>query len=406
MYSRAILPEDLVFEILSWLPALSLIRFKCVRKSWRDLVEDPKFAAKQLSNQNSSPSCRDCCLLLVRRFGKNYNDLESRFSLVSFADDNKDTSTVVKCMDFQFYTGNCWLRVSGYCHGIVCLTERKGDHVVALANPGIRQFRVLPDSCISFPSTEVKSNFTCYSGFGYDPVSGDYKVVRLWILDNGRNHKVEVYTLSTNSWREINWEPIIGLLNRIHGSDKYFNGAYYWWIEDAEAENDPEDDDGDEVIEEVEEYVTRGSVIVFDFSKEVFLRLHFPDPFSYSPTEGVLEKSFFIMDGSLVLVAYNSGTSKSFDIRVINRTEGDKFGIEVTKLDTIGPLNGVKDLLVFWKNNEILLESWDNVRIASYKKAARDTKLLPIVLSHNFRLPYDVKAEVYASSLISIARGD
>ncbi|KAL6853889.1 hypothetical protein ACP4OV_019918 [Aristida adscensionis] len=35
------LPEELVVEILSWLPARSVCRFRCVSRSWRDLISHP-----------------------------------------------------------------------------------------------------------------------------------------------------------------------------------------------------------------------------------------------------------------------------------------------------------------------------------------------------------------------------
>ncbi|XP_014502889.1 F-box/kelch-repeat protein At3g23880-like [Vigna radiata var. radiata] len=36
-------PDDLIIEILSWLPLKSVMRFKCVSKSWNSLIIDPYF---------------------------------------------------------------------------------------------------------------------------------------------------------------------------------------------------------------------------------------------------------------------------------------------------------------------------------------------------------------------------
>ncbi|MCI40987.1 F-box/kelch-repeat protein, partial [Trifolium medium] len=38
------LPEELIIQILLRLPVRSLIEFKCVCKSWKTLISDPKFA--------------------------------------------------------------------------------------------------------------------------------------------------------------------------------------------------------------------------------------------------------------------------------------------------------------------------------------------------------------------------
>ncbi|XP_039799755.1 F-box protein At1g31080-like [Panicum virgatum] len=35
------LPDDLLMEILSRVPVKSLCRFKCVSKTWRELIADP-----------------------------------------------------------------------------------------------------------------------------------------------------------------------------------------------------------------------------------------------------------------------------------------------------------------------------------------------------------------------------
>nr|GMD41380.1 putative F-box protein At3g52320 [Ipomoea batatas] len=42
------LPEDMVAEILSWLPVESLLRFKCVCKNWRHLIHQDDFVEKHL----------------------------------------------------------------------------------------------------------------------------------------------------------------------------------------------------------------------------------------------------------------------------------------------------------------------------------------------------------------------
>ncbi|GLT88605.1 hypothetical protein SLE2022_066220 [Rubroshorea leprosula] len=393
------LPEDIVFDILPLLPVESLIRFKCVRKSWRDLISSPRFAVKHLRNPNRSSS--DDRLLLIRRFGTKPGELENLLSLFSFADDNKDTSTVVKSLDFSICSGQSNLEISGYCDGVICLSDSRG--YIALANPGLMQFRVLPETCIPLPSSEGIPYNACRSGFGYDPISGDYKVVRIWVWNSNYSHipRVEVYTLSTDSWREIKSEPFLEKIcwNLIPG--KYFNGAYYWWTEDDELVFDDEDDQDEDV-----EFQSRDIIIVFDMSKEVFLEIPFPE-LLISVVER-LHKIPLILNESLALVSYTDTVSpeKLFDIRVINEVGDDKSRSQVTKLSKIGPLCGIRGPLLFWKNDQVLFESWNNVRIVSYKKDTNETKELPLVLSHGFRLPDEVKAEVYTSSLISVARGN
>ncbi|CAN6177265.1 unnamed protein product [Urochloa humidicola] len=43
------LPEDIIFDVLSRLPAKPLCRFRCVSKGWRALISDHAFVAAQKS---------------------------------------------------------------------------------------------------------------------------------------------------------------------------------------------------------------------------------------------------------------------------------------------------------------------------------------------------------------------
>jgi hypothetical protein len=51
MWSRNV-PEDVLMEILSTLPAKSLMRFKCISKSWYALITNPCFITKHLTSHN------------------------------------------------------------------------------------------------------------------------------------------------------------------------------------------------------------------------------------------------------------------------------------------------------------------------------------------------------------------
>ncbi|RXH92288.1 hypothetical protein DVH24_033184 [Malus domestica] len=46
--------DDIFVEILSWLPVISLLRFRCVCKSWRDLISTYQFVAKHRAHTNDN----------------------------------------------------------------------------------------------------------------------------------------------------------------------------------------------------------------------------------------------------------------------------------------------------------------------------------------------------------------
>ncbi|KAI3456392.1 hypothetical protein Pfo_013055 [Paulownia fortunei] len=84
------LPSEITFEILSWLPVDSLLRFKCICKLWSSIIQDRKFIDMHMSraiggwvykttseNLSASPEEQKyvtCCrgLVLERQFGEKY----------------------------------------------------------------------------------------------------------------------------------------------------------------------------------------------------------------------------------------------------------------------------------------------------------------------------------------------
>ncbi|XP_024634200.1 uncharacterized protein [Medicago truncatula] len=51
--SPAVLSEDLIVEVLSFLPVKSLLQFRCVSKSWKTLISDPTFVKLHLEKSQS-----------------------------------------------------------------------------------------------------------------------------------------------------------------------------------------------------------------------------------------------------------------------------------------------------------------------------------------------------------------
>ena len=81
-------------------------------------------------------------------------------------------------------------------------------NVIYLWNPSVRKFKKLPDPCLG-NSKFVKM------GFAYHSENNDYKVVRI-LSPPSSAQVVEVYTLSSGSWRRF--EVSLGA-----------NGVYYYF---------------------------------------------------------------------------------------------------------------------------------------------------------------------------------
>ncbi|XP_058754493.1 F-box/kelch-repeat protein At3g23880-like [Vicia villosa] len=219
MDSLPTLPFDLITEILSRLPVKMLVRFRCVCKSWNSLISDHKFSTnhfKLSTKQNlhfisyHKPSQRH--VLKSYPLQSVFTDLTSNFTQLAFPFNSPSDKTL-------HY-------IVGSCHGILCLAHSSNSSVV-LWNPSIRKFKELPP----FKNPQVLAqnvNRAIKYGFGYDHVSHNYKVV---VLYNSRTHlrttKINVYTLSTNSWRNVRIFPFSSdFSDDQHGI--YLSGTINW----------------------------------------------------------------------------------------------------------------------------------------------------------------------------------
>ncbi|MCD7451167.1 hypothetical protein HAX54_009895 [Datura stramonium] len=90
----------------------------------------------------------------------------------------------------------------GVRSGLVCLNLINHNGVaIVIWNPAIKTFKPVPKS----PNVSTLGKLTVTDlGFGYHPGNEDYMVVRLLnVATFRRKYEVEVYTLSTDSWRKI-----------------------------------------------------------------------------------------------------------------------------------------------------------------------------------------------------------
>ncbi|GAA0149367.1 hypothetical protein LIER_08561 [Lithospermum erythrorhizon] len=161
-----VIPNDVVTDILSRLPVKPLLRFRCVRKSWRDLVDSRKFIKLHLNKTRESNFHRKLIL----------QDTSGLYS----ADFNKIVANNV-VVPFVNATRICC------CNGLLCMKS-----CMKLPSLGLDRTPIA-----RFPVAEVD----LISGFGYDVDADDYKLMVLLKIENQLGELL--YSLKSNSWREI-----------------------------------------------------------------------------------------------------------------------------------------------------------------------------------------------------------
>ncbi|XP_059635886.1 F-box/kelch-repeat protein At3g06240-like [Cornus florida] len=196
--SQPILPYDLIIEILWWLPVKSIVRFKCVSKSWLTTFTHPDFVTLHLTR-----SRRFNLVLACSRGGLDTNILPCNRLFVSpcgtdeACDDREGGGGAFDIFDCNYQNG--WMSISNCCRGLVLCYSIAEHPRLYLVNPSTREVIRLPDS----PSKESAS-----LGLAYDALVDDYMSLR------------------SNSWRRIQDFPF-SVAGSISGV--FLNGNLHWF---------------------------------------------------------------------------------------------------------------------------------------------------------------------------------
>ncbi|KAG5574050.1 hypothetical protein H5410_063816 [Solanum commersonii] len=235
--------EEIITEILNRLPVWSLIRFKCVLKSWMELISEPYFVMKHLNHSKNNQNSQNICLLNEELSSFQYDPCLALASLssVQLVEDVQQidwpcTGNVRSCKLYCCYDGLALMAVSKFNH----LHNIK----LVLWNPSTRESIVLPRTGVSH-----RLDFTC---------------------GLSRN---EILALKSGSWRKIDKHPagIYPVWLSSMDSPAFLHNAFHWLCS------------------------LKKSVVSFDISNEVYAELPMPD------VRLVISDSNFIIYGIPVL---------------------------------------------------------------------------------------------------------
>lgn len=298
------LPQDVVIEILLRLPVKSIMRFRCICKLWCSLTKD------------------------VSHY---YDEGSNKFRFALFPDE----TLALPYYQYPYLELNRDAKVLGPCNGLFCLFN--GWNAVALWNPAMRQFRTLPELPLPELPSIPRWSYSVF-GFGMDPKTNDYKVIWIrifydtegWLDTDTFNHYIQVgvFSLSSDSWRELNGN--LAPVDLVHYSKfySYADGFYYWFA----GEND-----------------INMFILSFDMVNEVFLVIPEPGGIPES-VKDVSRKEYAFYESSIARILYDHDEEHTCYTIVL---EDECWTKEVT----IGSLLGVKIPLGFWKDGGLLVQS-------------------------------------------------
>nr|XP_023882182.1 F-box/kelch-repeat protein At3g23880-like isoform X2 [Quercus suber] len=196
------LPHDIVLKILARLPVKSVLRFRCVSKTWCSSIATPNFISNHLTYHKNNNNNNNLAYLIY-------------IPPTIFPPSNINIPIFIGGYDHAFNRISeypipsaflvSYVVSAGSCNGLVCLCQVRTYSAtdpahIYLWNPSIRKVKRLPDFSLDH-SRRVSS------GFAYQSETNDYKVVNIYQMpaSNHHGHELEaaVYTLSSNSWRRV-----------------------------------------------------------------------------------------------------------------------------------------------------------------------------------------------------------
>ncbi|KAF8035157.1 hypothetical protein BT93_C1249 [Corymbia citriodora subsp. variegata] len=360
------LPEEIVIQILVYLPVESLVRFRCVSKSWDSLITDPSFVSLHLRRVMAR---QDRSVVLLRHYS--LTQCKERNTLYldgeSFSEHQE--------LEFPLKTNDTYY-LAGSCNGLVCFSDYIINNLqVILWNPSLRKCVQLPIP--RFIDTDLTHTYVL--GFGFDSRREDYKVVRLiYILGKSWSvivpPVVEVYELKTNAWRGI--QTAVPYVIPESSSQAFVNGAIHWIgynLDDKVASH------------------SKSIVVLFDMHDEVFGEMELPKGGDY---ENRLNLSLAVHQDSICLLHCHPMEEDGHQLYGVcwvwvlkEYGASDSW----TKLFTIniGQHGGIGRVLSFRKQGDVLLVTHNDELVSYDLRSQRISRLGLYGVARSFEvIPY------------------
>ena len=217
------LPDEILTNIFVFLTIKSIIICTSVSKAWKSLIKSPTFISTHLHlslNKNQNLLFFGLCSENQKEFYALHNEDDADF-------------TQHARFDYLFHAPdlnphNRKYSVVGTCNGLLLLSD-VNNNSFCLWNPWVGKLVKLPSPNVTYTT---HGRFHASIGFGFDPKTKDYKVIRVVTLLESlglekNRPQVEIYTLSTGQWRILRTDlaPICALFQ--HDSQIFINGALH-----------------------------------------------------------------------------------------------------------------------------------------------------------------------------------
>ncbi|GKV15035.1 hypothetical protein SLEP1_g25836 [Rubroshorea leprosula] len=338
---------DLIVDILSRLPVKDLLRFRCVSKTFRSLIDSSDFVKLHL---NRSVTSHINQTLILSKHDLRVADLAS---LNSFSG-----------LEHPLMGDD--LNILGSCNGLLCISNILDD--MAIWNLSMKKY-------IMLPSLSLGSYDLYVFGFGYDSVNDDYKVVRI-TQSGGKEGKpleseVKVLSMGRKGWRRI--EDIPYVLPCPGANGVFASGSLHWVVS-------YKDEPSDENV-----------IVALDVGLEEYREVPQPE---YTDNKK-FRLDVGVLGGCLCLMANYLSHVDLWVMREYGVKESWSKLLSLACDDVVGSLRSMKPLAYSRSGDQVLLEQ-DNTNLVWY-----DLKMKKAKNVSASGMPYFYKSEICLQSLVS-----
>ncbi|XP_004292675.1 PREDICTED: F-box protein CPR30-like [Fragaria vesca subsp. vesca] len=200
------LPVELITDILVRLSPQRLLQCVCALKSLNALISSEGFSEAYVKRSLETNNYRTLLMAEETAEGEDFK-YPTEFFAASFYP-RESFSNARSVIQPLIRPGRVRTEIVGCYNGLVCIHNPHHSRDLAVWNPSIRRFKRIPFSPIEVPAAAKTGSISGVKyGFGYDPATQDYKVVRIYEFSCDRRanvgSEVKVYGLKTKSWKKI-----------------------------------------------------------------------------------------------------------------------------------------------------------------------------------------------------------
>ncbi|XP_019192351.1 PREDICTED: F-box/kelch-repeat protein At3g23880-like [Ipomoea nil] len=217
------IPNEIIRIILLQLSVESIIRFQCVSKLWRSMIQDSDFKLSYggpgrlfiLSHESERRGSQNSKQLVVRFTTRHDDDLRLE----------RQKWPLGEAADYPLIRGSNQYHVTALssCNGFVLLAAAERD--ILLWNPLTRCLTKVLES----PYSGIKSS-GALAGLCYYPRTRNYKVVLLFrhLMDYDNPWCVISASLTHKNWRSVQFPYCFDSIR----DGVSFRNTFHWWVSD------------------------------------------------------------------------------------------------------------------------------------------------------------------------------